>query len=338
MFMKKQLKLVAGFLTTALVLSSCGGLTEQTEAQSQSAPARTQAATSIAWGTNGDIPLTADLDGDKIADYMAFRPDNDGAGTSQWYPLYSTQNFQYIGGGDLTVARKGDVPLLGDFDGDGKADYTAWRPSTGNWTVRLSSTLTKTTRNWGTKGDIPLVADLDGDSKADFMIFRPDNDGRGTSQWYPLYSTQNYQYIGGGDLTIARKGDVPLLGDFDGDGKADYTAWRPSTGDWTVRSSITLTKSTRNWGTGRLNDIPLTADLDGDKKADFMIFRPDNDGAGTAQWYPLYSKQNYNYIGGGTNFARKGDTPLLGDFNNNGNADFVSWRPGAQGYFFTENR
>ncbi|MEP7358601.1 MAG: hypothetical protein ABI847_15235, partial [Anaerolineales bacterium] len=42
----------------------------------------------------------------------------------------------------------GDVPLLGDLDGDGKSELVFWRPSIGYWYWRLSSTNFTTYRNW----------------------------------------------------------------------------------------------------------------------------------------------------------------------------------------------
>ncbi len=45
----------------------------------------------------------------------------------------------------------GDVPVPGDYDGDGFTDVAVYRPSTGVWFVPNSSPI-----HWGVRGDVPL--------------------------------------------------------------------------------------------------------------------------------------------------------------------------------------
>jgi hypothetical protein len=80
-----------------------------------------------------------------------YRPSN---GT--WYILKSSTGF--ISGDEYRWGVSTDVPLAGDYDGDGRADVAVYRPSTGHWFIRRSTTnyTTQVTYQWGIPGDIPI--------------------------------------------------------------------------------------------------------------------------------------------------------------------------------------
>ena len=74
----------------------------------------------------------------------------------------------------LTFGTNGDIPVPGDYNGDGKTDIAIFRPSTGTWYVNGQPQV-----NWGTSGDIPVPGDYNGDGKTDIAVFRPS-----TGTWY----------------------------------------------------------------------------------------------------------------------------------------------------------
>ena len=206
----------------------------------------------------------------------------------------------------------GALATSGDFDGDGKADITVFRPSSGTWFELLSRTnyMSGTSFQWGNGLDKPVPGDYDGDGKIDIAVFRPSN---GT--WYIVYSSTGsavgYQWGNGND--------VPVPGDYDGDGRTDIAVFRPSNGTWYVLLSRTNYTSgiSLPWGNGL--DIPVTGDYDGDGKADIAVFRPSN---GT--WYIVYSSTGTAV---GVQWGNGNDKPVPGDYDGDGKTDIAVFRP-----------
>lgn len=75
--------------------------------------------------------------------------------------------------------RRGDIPVPADYDGDGAAEITIWRPSNGNWYISTENRSwsvrgnTAWIRQHGTRGDIPVPANYDGDTAIEIAVYRP---------------------------------------------------------------------------------------------------------------------------------------------------------------------
>lgn len=115
--------------------------------------------------------------------------------------------------------------MVGDFDGDGKAEPGIWRSSEGVWIIPKSSTnyTEFLFSQWGQAGDTPIVADVDADGRADLGFYR-------NGLWGFLRSSLNYDFCCGQFFSWGGVRLQPVVGDFDGDGKADIAYIVPSSG------------------------------------------------------------------------------------------------------------
>lgn len=154
--------------------------------------------------------------------------------------------------------RPGETTLIGDFDGDGRADLCTRFGTTFTCDLRHYGALSDGTAvSFGLDGDVPLLGDVDGDGKADLCVYR-------SGQFLCDTTRQG----GNPNVTIAfgLPTDIPLLGDIDGDGKADPCVYR---------AGVFLCDTTHQGGIpnvtlpfGQPGDQPALGDIDGDGKAD----------------------------------------------------------------------
>ena len=214
-----------------------------------------------------------------------------------------TQAFRMTIFGDSRAAPR---KTFADFDGDGRADISVFRPADAVW-YRLNSGSNNSFSavQFGIAEDKIAPGDFDGDGKTDLAVFRPSS-----GVWYLQQSTDGFTAV-----QFGQSGDLPAPGDYDGDGKADIAVFRPSNGIWYVLGSL---RGFFNVSFGLDGDIPQAGDFDGDGKADISLYRPSN-----GVWYRLNSSNN-QFVA--AQFGALGDLPEAMDFDGDGKTDLGVFR------------
>ncbi len=203
-----------------------------------------------------------------------------------------------------------------DFDGDGRQDFSVYRPTAGTWYAQNTNGFSA--QVFGGANDKLVSGDYDGDGRTDAAVVRNEN---GIGVWEVKRSSD-------GGVTTRAFGfatDTTQRGDFDGDGRQDLAVFRPSTGAWYIQKSSNGAVVGVNFGAAE--DKATATDFDGDGKTDIAVFRPS-----TGTWYWLRSSD-----GGfrAAAFGQAGDVPVAGDFDGDGKSDLSVFRP-ANGVWYIQ--
>jgi parallel beta-helix repeat protein len=173
-----------------------------------------------------------------------------------------------------------DLPIIGDWNGDGADDIGVFRPSNMGFYLRSSTGTVAAPIYLGNSGDLPIIGDWDGNGADEIGVFRPSNNG-----FFLRSSTGTVA----APIYLGDSGDLPIIGDWNGDGTDDIGIFRPSDMGFYLRTGTTVAAPIY---LGNSGDLPIIGDWNGDGTDDIGIFRPSNNGfylrTGTTVAAPIY--------------------------------------------------
>jgi hypothetical protein len=282
-----------------------------------------------------------------------------GTTTFEDKPLGTGGQLGYFPG--YSAASSQPFHLIGDFNGDGKADLMYWNNAA--WVVLTRGNDGWTANTFG-KGSalgywdgynttasqkFHFVGDFNGDGKSDFMYWDSSTPGgwrvllsNGTGWDDQLWGKgSGLGYWNGYNTTSSQP--FQFTGDFNGDGKTDFMYWDSSAqGGWRVLLSTGSGWVDQLWGKGsglgyyasyasRSQPFHFTGDFNGDGKTDFMYW--DRDGSkwrvllstGSGWFEPAWDKGTARGYWSGYGNPTSQQFHFTGDFNGDGKTDFMYW-------------
>ncbi|MEV5551197.1 FG-GAP-like repeat-containing protein [Streptomyces sp. NPDC052309] len=224
----------------------------------------------------GETPLTGDFTGDGKDDAVTF---THGAAADVYVAPSSGSAFGTGQKWHDHFAPGGEVPAVGDFDGDGRDDIVTFtQDDSSDVHVALSSGTTfgtggKWHDHFAPAGEFPAVGDVNGDGRDDIITFTKNAE----AAVFVALST-------GDSFAAARKvltgfspgAELPRVGDFDGDGKDDIASFTADTAA-DVRVALSdgsgfAVKGVWHEAVSGPGAYPYAGDYDGDGKDDVVSF------------------------------------------------------------------
>lgn len=234
------------------------------------------------------------------------------------------------------------MPIVGDFNGDGKTDVALLRNNTvhtlmsnGDFSFNGLSYAIPNGLDFGETASsswMPIVGDFNGDGKTDFALLAD-------SRLYTFLSTGDGSFLSGlfamptgmNFGMPAANSWMPIIGDFNGDSKTDFALLANSglisflsVGDGGFLVGVFNMPGGMNFGAPATNSwIPIIGDFNGDGKTDFAMLVADvvlrfmSNGDGSVAVGSQLPGGNF----GSPVLASW--MPIVGDFNGDGKTDYA---------------
>ncbi|WP_020608208.1 DNRLRE domain-containing protein [Actinokineospora enzanensis] len=229
-----------------------------------------------------------------------------------------------------------EIPLTGDFTGDGKSDVVTFLRGSSGTVIVSPSDGTKFAaaagvwqNRFATGTEIPLVGDFDGDGRDDIASFARDTDG---AVYVALSDGAKFAPTPvKWQASFAHGTEMPAVGDVNGDDKDDIVYF---TGGESADVFVALSDGTRfaatpvKWHDAFAPDAAKAAvgDLDGDGKDDILSFGNGQVTAATSTGSAFGTARQWHAA-----FAGVGELTGVGDFTGDGKFDIATYTRGTDG-------
>ncbi|HSJ70572.1 MAG TPA: hypothetical protein VLA29_02875, partial [Acidimicrobiia bacterium] len=177
---------------------------------------------------------------------------------------------------DYYFGNPGDIPFMGDWNGNGIETPGLYRQSDGFVYLRNTNTAGPADIRFffGDPGDVPIAGDFNGDGRDTLSIYRPSN-----QTFYIINELgQDEGGLGAAELSyvFGDPGDKPFVGDFNGNGVETVGLHRESTGFVYFRNSHTQGNANALFFFGDPGDRLIAGDWNDNGVFSPALFRPSN--------------------------------------------------------------